>query len=124
MIRRASVPQLGFGFGKGRRVIRTIYAGDRLQAALARPRDGCRRHGVEDAAPTACPNAAHIMRSKEHLRMAKADLRRETTGARTTTAHTRGGLEGPRQPRVPLRANDSSSSLSCGDPLASYTAHE
>ena len=43
--------QLGLGFGKGRRVIKTIYVGDRLQAALARQREWFRVHGVENAAP-------------------------------------------------------------------------
>ena len=43
--------QFGFGWGKGRHVIKTIYAGDRLQAALARQREWFRLHGVEHAAP-------------------------------------------------------------------------
>lgn len=52
--------QLGFGFGKGRRVIKTIICGDALQAALARQQRWFEQHAVEDAAP---------------LRMAKAALR-------------------------------------------------
>ena len=64
MVRRDSVGrQLGLGFGKGRRVIKTIICGDALQAALARQRDWCQRHGVEEAAP---------------LRMAKAQLKTKT----------------------------------------------
>jgi len=64
MVRRDSVRhQLGLGFGKGRRVIKTIICGDALQAALDRQRAWCQQHGVEEAAP---------------LRMAKADLRPKT----------------------------------------------
>ena len=40
--------QLGFGWGRGRRVIKTVYAGDRLQAALARQRQWVHAHGVEE----------------------------------------------------------------------------
>jgi hypothetical protein len=62
-IREPTVHQLGLGFGKGRRVIKTIICGDALQAALARQRDWCQLHGVEEAAP---------------LRMAKAQLKTKT----------------------------------------------
>lgn len=56
--------QLGLGFGKGRRVIKTIYAGDRLQAALERQRQWFRDHAVEDAAPQKLPMAKAGLRPK------------------------------------------------------------
>jgi len=144
------VRQIGFGWGRGRQVIKTIYAGDRLQAALARQRQWFARHGVEDAAPqrlgglnqteTIGPirgttGKIHETKDLIHettgpiretgriiptLRMAKADLRRETPGALGTTSDVRGGLETPGAPRAALRAR-SSSSYASPDPLASYT---
>jgi len=119
MVRRDAVGhQLGLGFGKGRRVIKTVICGDALQAALARQRDWCQRHGVEDAAPASIDTGSK-------LRMAKADLRPKTHDddetVRSTTADGRGGLETPGAPRVAPRARPSSSYALPLDPLASYT---
>lgn len=82
--------QLGFGFGKGRRVIKTIIRDDALTRALERQRTWARQHGVEDAAPitVACagdgactePLPKYFRGARQQarrLRMAKARLRSE-----------------------------------------------
>jgi len=111
MVRRDSVGrQLGLGFGKGRRVIKTIICGDALQAALDRQRQWCQRHGVEEAAP---------------LRMAKADLRPVRAGLlvppRPGSAVDPVAAE--RHSLTPRENDASGSSSSSGsvNPLASYT---
>ena len=64
--------QAGFGFGKGRRVIKTIIRDDALTRALERQRRWFEQHAVEDAAPVVDDHK--IVSPRPHLRMAKATL--------------------------------------------------
>jgi hypothetical protein len=74
--------QLGFGWGRGRRVITTQIAGAALTRALARPPQGGDRHGLDEPnAHTghelldALEQAPGARRRPLKLRMAKADTR-------------------------------------------------
>jgi len=80
------VAQLGFGWGKGRRVIKTLIAGEALRRALERHQRWVDRNGGRDDAfvvvddwPTAPAPAPKYFRGArrqgEKLRMAKATLR-------------------------------------------------
>lgn len=82
--------QLGFGWGKGRRVIKTTIAGEALTRALARQQRWVDRHPVDEDPAAAQARAdsqamtaalgtcrrARDGRPPRALRMAKADLRR------------------------------------------------
>jgi hypothetical protein len=62
--------QLGFGWGKGRRVIKTTIAGDALARALAKQQRWVDLHWRTPADPKPASK-------KAKLRMAKARARRE-----------------------------------------------
>ena len=79
--------QLGFGWGKGRRVIKTVIAGEALTRALAKPQAwvDAQTHQPADVAYLEAHRrdraAALVTLTREHailrarLRMAKASLR-------------------------------------------------
>lgn len=74
--------QGGFGWGKGRRVIKTIIRDDALTRALERQRRWFEQHGVEDGAPACLTPLEYYFeperstrRPADKLPMAKATLR-------------------------------------------------
>jgi hypothetical protein len=67
--------QLGFGFGKGRRVIKTIITGDALERALTKQQRWFERHVIAEARSTREHAATLAWQTDRHRRMAKATLR-------------------------------------------------